>query len=103
LTPRQAKGDTVTKNKVSEGMERLSNILAYAQDCDVLVLEDLHTWLNCLALKWSRLSRLESAAAAGAAAAIVKKFLLQRKHSPMNFASGQNAEPSCLSEGRSCL
>ena len=43
-------------------MEQLSNILFYAQDCDVHVLEDLYTWLNDLGSK-GRVSGVKSSSA----------------------------------------
>ena len=84
-------------------MDRLSNILSYAQDCDVHVLEDLYTWLNYLAGKWRRLSRLNSAATAAAAAAAVKEFLIQKRNSQINFASGGSTERDLSDKRRRCL
>jgi hypothetical protein len=79
-------------------MDQLSNILAYARDCDVHVLADLHTWLNHLAVKWHR-SQLEFAGAAAAAAAVVRELLIQQKLSQVTFAYGQAPEKYPLSKG----
>ena len=90
----------MASEKVGERMERLSNILVYARDCDVHVLEDLHKWLNHLAVKWLRLSKPDYAANAAAAAAVVARFILQQKDSRIVFASGGSTESHSLRKRR---
>jgi hypothetical protein len=68
-------------------MEQLSNILFYAQDCDVHVLEDLHSWLKHLAVGKGRNSRVESSSVKKAGA-LIEKLLISRLNSQIRYAFG---------------
>lgn len=69
-------------------MEQLSNILNYAQDCDVHTLEDLYTWLKNVAIHKSNIPGLKSSALK--AAALVKKLIILKLNSQLKYACGGN-------------
>jgi hypothetical protein len=72
---------------MSERMEQLSNILFYAQDYDVRVLEDLHAWLKNLAIGKGRVSGFKSSSVRKAAA-LIEKLLISKLNSQITYACG---------------
>jgi hypothetical protein len=69
-------------------MERLSDILAYALECDKHVLADLHVWFNQLAVRCGRSSKPEFAAICAAAAGVIEKPLTKNCIA-INFSSSR--------------